>query len=547
LNSTKRNINQAFLVQKVELVRVDSVLEVVAGAEVPFKPAASATVGFKPAVEAVIPFKPALEYGLIIYYVYEVTIATKLKGLEDLLLQLLYQSGESLKRDTTAPAVPTNLALTTGMGEKTQAGLTWLKAAWDANTESDLSHYELKYKKTAFSDFGMANTLDTTYLFEGLEQNVEYQVYIRAVDIYGNRSAWSAVQTQTTANDTDAPTQVAGQVATALLAGIKVEWTLSADTNIAYYKVERQESDDGTTWVAAWVEVARVTVDIWLDLILTYIKFYRYRITAYNQSGVAGVTSGVTADSIAANKTGANDIVANCITADQIAADTITANEIQAGAIDTSELAANAVTADKINVTNLSAITADMGTITAGRIQISSTGYIRTVNKTSYADTTAGFWLGYEGGKYKLNLGSASNWLRWTGSTLQIKGRLSVGLNTNEDIYFEDSAIRMYDIGDYKIGIAKSGYPSLFLGIATDGVNVGRLNGSYIGFFNNNNIILYAVSKSFMFYTTGKLRFPTLSSAPSGGAEGDLAVCNLGILHDYYDGTWVRLTGEAGW
>ncbi|GAJ18134.1 unnamed protein product, partial [marine sediment metagenome] len=100
VNSTKRNINQAFLVQKVDLIRVDTVFEIPEFPEIPYKPAAEATIGYKPAVEGVVPYVEAGAGEEVIYYVYQVTIATKLKGLEDLLLQLLYQSSESLKRDT---------------------------------------------------------------------------------------------------------------------------------------------------------------------------------------------------------------------------------------------------------------------------------------------------------------------------------------------------------------------------------------------------------------------------------------------------------------
>ncbi|GAI94677.1 unnamed protein product, partial [marine sediment metagenome] len=133
LNSTKRDINQKFLVQRVELVRVDVITEY---PTIPYKPAATATIGYQPAADAEKEYR-SVAGSEIIYYVYQVTIATKLKGLEDLLLQLLYHSNESLKRDTEAPAVPSGLTLSTGMGLATQATLAWLKAEWNANDEAD--------------------------------------------------------------------------------------------------------------------------------------------------------------------------------------------------------------------------------------------------------------------------------------------------------------------------------------------------------------------------------------------------------------------------
>jgi len=338
LNSTKRNINQDFLIQRVELVRVDVSTEY---PHIPYKPAATAIIGYKPAT-AEEEYRSAVT-GEVIHYVYQVTIATKLKGLEDLLLQLLYQSSESLKRDTEAPAVPSGLALSTGMGSITQASLASLKATWDTNNEDDFSHYELKYKKTAYSDFGLVTTTNTSFIWTGLEQNIEYEVYIRAVDIYGNRSNWSSQQTQVTATDSETPAQVTGAVATALLSGIKVTWNRSSESNIAGYAVERQESDDGTTWTGVWTERVRTDATMWLDLLLTYTKYYRYRIKAFTQTGTEGATSTPTADSISPNQAGTNDIVANAITADLIAANSIYTNALQAGCITTSKLKAGEI------------------------------------------------------------------------------------------------------------------------------------------------------------------------------------------------------------
>lgn len=528
--------------------------------------------------------------------------------------------------DETVPAVPSNLALTTGFGEETQAGLAYIKATWDANTEGDFGHYELRIKKNADSDYSEVSTIATSYMFLGLEPGVTYNVQIRSCDIYENRSAWSTAENQVTATDAGTPAKIAGETATAIPAGIKVEWTKGSEDNIAYYLIERQESPDNVDWSGAWTERVRIDGDLWLDLLLTYSKWYRYRITAYTVAEVAGVTSDFT-------------------------------TAVQPAQIGEGDIAANAVTASKIYVTDLAAINADMGHITAGDLTLDSNGYIKTVGKDSYVDTTAGFWLGYEAGAYKLNIGSSTeylkwtgsaldikgsitlintipnakvdglgdlaledsvaygditgtkppsnadvtltaiqgelslaggglvlasagakirggqtsygvgtgfwlgdvsgvsklsigsstNWLKWTGSALEIKGRLSVGANTNEDIYFEDSGIRFYDALGMGLVFAKAGLESGFILLNASAVAFGGLSIPRIEFYDDNKIILNAISNALTFYSTGKLRFPTLSSAPSGGAEGDVAVCNLGILHDYYDGTWVRLTGNAGW
>jgi len=567
VSSTKRNISQSFLVQKVELVRVDTVSEEVPGAEVPFKPAVEAEIGFKPAAEAEIPFKPTTEIAIVIYYVYQVTIATKLKGLEDLLLQLLYWSSESLKRDTEAPDVPSGLALSTGIGEITQASLAWLKANWNANTEDDFSHYELKYKKTAYSDFGLVTTTNTSYIWTGLEQNIEYEVYIRAVDIYGNRSAWSSQQTQVTATDSEVPDQITGAVATPVLAGIKVTWEGATEGDIAGYIVERQESDNGTTWTLPWVEKTRINATMWLDLLLPYTKYYRYRISAYTQTGTEGSTSTPTADSINANKTGADDIVAKCITADQIFGN------------------------------KLSVIFADMGTITAGTITLNTTGFIRSTGKV-YGGATAGFWMGYTSGAYKLHIGTNTKYLMWDGANLSVKGsviitggsgianltdagalatldsiayaaitgakpptnadhtadivsdlayynmvseamldstiiiggfiktslltannirtgtleavQVKVGGTTTGDIYFRYSGIHLYDAGSNQLWFTKAGLASLGL-YFSNGIRL---------YTSGNFVSLHAGSYIFSALNTGILKYPVLTAGAGSGPAG---------------------------
>ena len=82
---------------------------------------------------------------------------------------------------------------------------------------------------------------------------------------------------------------------------------------------------------------------MWLDLLLTYTKYYRYRIKAFTQTGTEGATSTPTADSIKPNKAGTNDIVANAITADLLAANSVYTNALQAGCVVTSKLEAGEI------------------------------------------------------------------------------------------------------------------------------------------------------------------------------------------------------------
>lgn len=94
LSSNKRDINQQFIVQSVELVRVDVLTE---WPTIPYKPAAEAEIGYKPASEAEKGYRSAGDSGGIIYYIFNVTIANKFKKLEDLFIYLLNRTDESVK------------------------------------------------------------------------------------------------------------------------------------------------------------------------------------------------------------------------------------------------------------------------------------------------------------------------------------------------------------------------------------------------------------------------------------------------------------------
>jgi hypothetical protein len=110
----------------------------------------------------------------------------------------------------------------------------------------------------------------------------------------------------------------------------------------------------------------------------------------------------------------------------QIGANAITTTQLNANAVTAAKITANAVTADKINVSNLAAVNADLGSITAGNITLNTSGYIKG-GQTAY-DTGSGFFLGYSGGAYKFSIGDgSSNFITWDGTSLVVRGNVSVG------------------------------------------------------------------------------------------------------------------------
>ena len=307
------------------------------------------------------------------------------------------------------------------------------------------------------------------------------------------------------------PAQLAKPGVVAILAGIKVYWNAGTEDNISHYKVERQESDNNIDW-SGWSTIIEVDATMWLDLLLTYTKYYRYRVSTITQTGTSSTPSDPT-NSAQPNQAGTGDVVNFAITADKIAANSVYTNALQAGAVIGSKVASGTLLISnlsseavnrmfqssdyKTNIENWvksGDITyIDGGKIYAGSITLSGGGGAAadfdwshlgddgdkpadnadvTANNTAYdtnyvngvissivSNWRYGATTYINGGSiYCTNL-AAINALLGTVHSGTIYGtRFRVGGGSNEDIYFEDSGIRMYDAGSHVIVFYKSGY-----------------------------------------------------------------------------------------
>jgi len=199
----------------------------------------------------------------------------------------------------------------------------------------------------------------------------------------------------------------------------------------------------------------------------------------------------VTAGKIVANAIETDKIKAGAVTADKIAANAITAIKINADAIETAKIKADAVTADKINVTSLAAIKAILGTVHAGLI---------------YGT------------------------------------RFRVGGGTDEDIYFEDSGIRLYDAASNRLRFYKSGLKTFDINLLTE----------YTILVGQSHVEIAAGSSAcaIKIYDTKQLKIPYSTDAPtSNNYYGELIFDNEGAdgkLH-IYTTTWRHINSISGW
>jgi hypothetical protein len=101
-------------------------------------------------------------------------------------------SGITLESDTTPPSQVTGLTVTT-------TGPDQLDLSWDANTESDLDHYNVYRSLSSGSGFSLtASTTTNSYSDTGLESSITYYYKVTAVDTSDNEGAASAEASGTT-------------------------------------------------------------------------------------------------------------------------------------------------------------------------------------------------------------------------------------------------------------------------------------------------------------------------------------------------------------
>lgn len=104
--------------------------------------------------------------------------------------------------------------------------------------------------------------------------------------------------------------------------------------------------------------------------------------------------------------------------------------------------------ADKIATVDLAAISADLGEVTAG---------IFRNGKSSYGDNTAGYWLGVDGSTPRMHIGNSSNYLKWTGSSMIVRGNVEAtaikagSVNVVDSLMIESGAVTIPE-GNHVVG-----------------------------------------------------------------------------------------------
>ena len=201
------------------------------------------------------------------------------------------------------------------------------------------------------------------------------------------------------------------------------------------------------------------------------------------------------------------------INADNIAANSISANAMQATTISTIQAGTTATHVGLGNVDNMNAAAirsgttaSDVGlasfegeTVTGIRegvtplhvsdnmtgVTLTSTGNIYSGTKATYGSTTEGWWIGFDSGTPKINIGSGTSRLRWTGTTLEVVGQITLSDGTTE-ANIKNSAVDAAHVG---LSAYSGNSPSGIVNTALAGNHTGNLNGMPIGLTANPRIV----------------------------------------------------------
>lgn len=152
--------------------------------------------------------------------------------------------------DTTAPSIPTGLALTsTYTQEPDGTYISTLKATWTASSATDLAGYILALKEGSgnFIEFPVGKGLSEFQIVA--KSNVLYTAKIKAYDAQNNHSGFSSNVTHTTAKDTTAPSAPTSLSATSSFKNIFISWVNPSASDLSTIEVYENTTNNSTTAV----------------------------------------------------------------------------------------------------------------------------------------------------------------------------------------------------------------------------------------------------------------------------------------------------------
>ena len=330
-------------------------------------------------------------------------------------------------------------------------------------TDPEYLGYPVYAMNTSYVNTRPFRTLSNKFVFDILGTTyVTHHVKVRVVDTSGNASAWSSVKTS------DPSKVVYSDIYVGNLAAISADLgTITAGTINATANVNAGSLTTGTMKAATAILVGGAT----------------------NGVEISG------AGKITVREGGADRIILGLQSTGYYG---LTVRN--AAGQDVFKQFKDAGGTDQTIIQNLTAATLAADWITSGGMNISwSGGHIRS-GKATATDTTAGFWIGNNGGTPYLHVGNATKYMQWNGTALTVRGEFNAdditsGTLTGRTIQtaasgerfvvsVTDKQARFYDSGgNIKaiIGTGTSGGGSLAYGVFGDSTDTAATRHGVVG------------------------------------------------------------------
>jgi len=189
--------------------------------------------------------------------------------------------------ETTPPGTPTGVSLATGTALGPDGTVqVYLNISWSANPESDLNGYQYDYRRQGDTPFASRIVRKETLSVReiGVVGNIVYEVRVSAIDKFGNASAFTSLQTITTATDSSAPSAPTSVSLTPGFQLIVVRWAPPAAVDWDVVEIWRSTTNDSSIATKVGEHRGIMWVDDKLANGTTYYYWLKSRDTSGNAS-----------------------------------------------------------------------------------------------------------------------------------------------------------------------------------------------------------------------------------------------------------------------
>lgn len=213
--------------------------------------------------------------------------------------------------DTTAPAIPTALAVTGAVDPKDPSGSNVIATVtWSQTSVSDLAGFTIRYRKTGDTNWFTYDVSDGSLraaTIGGLSPGVGYDFQIKSFDFSGNTAGFTATSTMASVTDTTAPSAPSGVTLSAGLTAVIISWTENTEADVkngaGTYEVQIATNSGFTTGV----QTNKTTSTVASFTGLTGGGTYFARVRAIDSSGNASAWTNSTPASTTATSPAGSD------------------------------------------------------------------------------------------------------------------------------------------------------------------------------------------------------------------------------------------------